>query len=109
MTAVGAESVELKAMRLNGKTVPRSDLFLKPLDIAVLKLDDLPTAGTDEMVMMTLVRNIVVLSLGAEVTGLGQACFAKKVECAVNGREAEMRVFACQLVVHLFCRDVFLL
>jgi hypothetical protein len=109
MTTARTEPVELKAVGLDGKTVPRRDLFLKPLDVAILKFHDLPTTCTDEMVMVALVRNIIVLGLGAKVTRLGQACFAKKVECAVNGRESKMGVFACQLMVHLFCRDMFLL
>lgn len=88
MTAARAESVELEAVSLNGKTVSRCHLFLKPLNVAVLELHDLPTAGADEMVMVALVGNVVVLGLSAEVPRLSQAGFAEKIERAINGRQS---------------------
>ncbi|HEU5403701.1 MAG TPA: hypothetical protein VFU86_20265 [Terriglobales bacterium] len=109
MTAARAESVELEAVSLDGKTVPRRHFFLKTLDIAVLKFHYFPTACANKMIMMALMRHIVVLGLSAEVPGLGQTRFAEEIERAVNGREAQVRIFARQLMVHRFGRDVFLL
>lgn len=108
MTAARAESVEFEAVRLDGKTVPRCHFFLKTLNIAVLKFHYFPTACANKMIMMALMRHIVVLGLSAEVPGLGQTRVAKEIECAVNGRETQVRIFARQLVVHRFGRDVFL-
>ena len=109
MTAARAESIEFEAVGLNGKTVPRCHFFLKTLNVAVFEFHDLSTACANEMVMMALMRHIVVLGLSAEVPGLGQTGFAEEVERAVNGRESQVRIFARQLVVHRFSRDVFLL
>ena len=55
MTAARAESVELEAMGLDGKTVPRRDFFLKTLDVAVLELHDLSAAGANKMIVVAFV------------------------------------------------------
>jgi hypothetical protein len=109
MTAAGAESVEFEAVGLDGKTVPRCHFFLKTLNIAILEFHYLSAAGANEMVMMALMRHIVVLGLSTEVSGLGQTRFAEEIERAVNSREPQVWIFARQLVVHLFSRDMFLL
>lgn len=109
MTAARTEAIELEAVGLNGKTVPQCHFFLKMLNVAVLELHDLSAACANEMVMMALMRHIVVLRLSAEVPGLGQTRLAEEIQRAVNGRESEVRIFARQMVVHLFSRDVFLL
>ena len=109
MTTARAEPIEFEAVGLNGKTVPRCHFLLKTLNVAVLEFHDLSTACANEMVMVALMRHIVVLGLSTEVSGLGQTRFAEEIERAVNGRESQMRIFACQLVVHLFSRNVFLL
>lgn len=109
MTAARAEAVQFEAVRSDGEPVPGGDFFLQLLDLAVLELDDLLATGTNQVVVMPLVRDVVVLCLGAEMAGLRQAGFAKQVERAVDRGQAQMRVFLRQLVVHLFRRDVFLL
>lgn len=109
MPTARAEPVELEAVGLDGKTVPRRHFFLKTLNVAVLELHYCPTACANEMVMMALMRHIVVLGLSAKVPGLGQTRFAEEIERAVNSRETQMRIFTGQLVVHFFSRDVFLL
>ena len=88
MTAARAESIELEAVGLDGKTVLSRHFFLKTLNIAVLELHDLSTACANEMVMMTLMRHVVVLSLSAEVPRLGQTGFAEEIERAINGRQS---------------------
>lgn len=109
MTAARAEPIEFETVGLNGKTVPRCHFFLKTFNVAVFELHDLSTACANEMVMMALMRHIIVLGLSTEVSGLCQTRFAEEVERAVNGRESQVRIFARQLMVHLFSRDVFLL
>ena len=108
MTATGAESVEFEPVGGNGKTVLGGDLLLEAFNIAVFKFHDLATTCANEMVMMTFMGHIVVLGLRSKMPGLSQTCFAKQVEGPVNGCEPEMRVFAGQLVVHLFSCDVLL-
>lgn len=109
MTAAGAETVEFEAVGSDRKAVSGCDFFLKALNIAVFELHDLSTAGADEMVMVALVGHIVILSLGAEMSGLGQTGFAEKIERPVDGGEPQVRIFARQLVVQLFSGDVLLL
>jgi hypothetical protein len=108
MLTAGTEPVELKAVRLNREAIAGCDLFLEPFDIAVFKLHDLSAIGADQVIMMSLVGNVVVLRLGSEVAGLRQSGLAKEIEGPIDRGQAKMRVFSGQLVVHLFRRDVFL-
>jgi hypothetical protein len=109
MTAASAEAVEFEAVSGNGEAVPGGDFLLKLFDLAVFKLHDLAAVGANQMIVMTLVGNVVILRLRAEMPGLCQTCFAKKVEGAVDGCEPQVRVFLRQLVVHCFGGDVLLL
>jgi hypothetical protein len=109
MTAVGAVAVELELVSLDGESVPGRDLGLQPLDFLVLELHDFPAAGTDQVIVVPLVRDVVVLRLGAEMTGLGQPRFAKKIQRAVDGRQSDMRVLFGQHAVHLLGGDVLIL
>ena len=63
MTAAGTESVQFEAVGLDGEAVAGGDLFLEAFDIAVFKLHDLSAPGTDEVVMMPLMGDVVVLRL----------------------------------------------
>lgn len=109
MTTAGAKAVKLQAVGLNGKAVARGDFFLETLNVAILKLHDLSAAGANQVIVMALMGDIVILGLCAEVPGLGQAGFAKKVERAVDRCKSEMRILLRKLVVHLLGRNVFLL
>ncbi len=108
MAAARAEAVQFQAMSLDDEAIPCGDFFLKPFDFAILELHDRPATRADEMVVMTFMRDVVVLRLCAEVSGLSDPGFAKQVQCAVDGGEAKMRIFLCKLMVHGFGRDVFL-
>ena len=108
MTTAGAEAVQFEAVSLDGEAVAGGDFFLKALNFAVFELDDLATSGTDQVVVVSLVRNVVILRLGAEMAGLGQTGVAKQIEGTVDRRQAEMGVALRQLVVHRFRRDMFL-
>ena len=96
-------------MGFDGEPVPGGYLFLEALDCLILEFHDLPAARADQVVMVALVRDIVVLRLGAEVAGLGQTCFAEEIQRAVNGRQSNMWVFFGQQAVHLFGGDVLVL
>ncbi|SPP63351.1 hypothetical protein NITLEN_10437 [Nitrospira lenta] len=109
MTAASAEAVELEAVSGDGEAVPGGDFLLKLFDFAVFELHDLAAVGADQMVVVTLVGDIVVLRLRAKMPRLRQAGFAKQVECAIDGREPQMRIFLRQLMIHFFRGDVFLL
>lgn len=63
MAAVDAEAVQLKSMGLNYEAVFRGDLFLQSLNFTVFELHDLSAAGTNKVIVMTLVGNIIVLRL----------------------------------------------
>ena len=108
MAAARAESVEFEAVGLDGETVSCGHFFLKALDIAVFEFHDFPATGANEVIVMALVRHIVVLRLGAKVSGLGKTGFAKEVQRAINSCEPQMGIFPSQLVIHLLSRDVLL-
>ena len=108
MTAAGAEAVQFEAVGLDGEAVLDSDFFLQALDLAVFKLHDLAAAGANQVIVVSLVRDIVILGLGAEMAGLSQAGIAKQIEGAVDRRQAKMGIALRQLVVHGFRRDMFL-
>ena len=72
MTAARTEPVELEAVGLNGEPIASSDFFLEFFDFAILKLDDFSAARANQVIVMTLMRDIIVLGLRAEVSGLGE-------------------------------------
>ena len=108
MAATRAEAVQFQSVGLDHKAVFRRDLFLEPFDLTILKLDNGAATGTDEMVVVTFVGDVVVLGLGAEVPGLGNAGFAKEIQRAVDSGKTKMRVFFRELMVHGLGCDVFL-
>ena len=56
---------------------------------------------------MTFVRNVIVLSLRAEMPRLGQTGFTKKIECSVNSCQADVGILFGQQTIHLLCGDMF--
>lgn len=96
-------------MSLDGEAISAGDLFLKSFDIFILELHDLPAGGADEVIVVPLVRHIIVLGLGAEMAGLGQSYFTEEIERSVNSGETDMRIFFCELSIHLLCGDVLIL
>lgn len=108
MTAAGTEPVQFKAVSLNGEAVLDGDFFLQAFDLAVFELHDLATPGTNQVVVVPLVRDVVILSLGPEMAGLGQAGIAKQIKGTVDRGQTEMGVTLCQLMVHGFRRDMLL-
>lgn len=108
MTAVGAEAVEFEAVGFDGEAVAGGHLFLKAFDVAVFELHDLSTVRADEVIVVAFMRDVVVLGLRAEVPRLRQAGFAKEIERAINRGQSQVRIFSSQLVVEIFCGDMFL-
>ena len=95
-------------MGLDGKAVLDSHFFLESFNFLVLKFHNLLAAGADEVIVVTFVRDIVVLRLRAEVPGLCEAGIAEEIERSEDCRESEMRIGLCQLMIHRLCSDVFL-
>ncbi len=108
MAATRAEPVELQAVGLDHEAVFCRDLFLQPLDFAVLEFDDRAAAGADEMVVMAFMGDVVVLRLGAEVASLGDSSFAKEVQRAIDRRETQMGILLGELMIHRLGRHVLL-
>lgn len=77
MTAARAEAVELKSVGLDDKSIFGSYFFLEPFNFLVLKFHDFFAASADEVVVVTLVRDVVVFRLRAEVPGLCEAGIAE--------------------------------
>ena len=55
MPAAGTKPVQFKAVGLNREAVPCGNLFLQPLDVAILEFDDFPTTRADQVIVMALV------------------------------------------------------
>lgn len=109
MTTTGAEAIEFEPMGRDRKAVPGRDLLLEALNITVFELHDLSTTGANQMVMVAFMGHIVILGLSTKMSGLGQAGFAEQIERPVDSGESKMRIFARQLMIHFFGRDVLLL
>jgi hypothetical protein len=109
MTATGTQAVEFQFMSLNHKPVLGCDLLLQTLNLAVLEFHDFPATRADEMVVVPFMRDIVILGLRAEVTGLSQAGLAEQIQRSVDCRKAQVRVLLGELMVHGFGRHMLLL
>jgi hypothetical protein len=108
MAAARTETVELKSVGFDRKSIPGGHFFLESFNFFVFKLHDLLTAGADEVIVMALVRHVVVFRLRTEVPGLCKACIAEQIECPVDGRESQMRIGFGQLVIHGFRSNMLL-
>ena len=88
MTAARTEAVEFQPVGLDREAIACGDFLLKLFDFAIFEFDDLAATRTDEMVMMTLMRHVVVLCLGAKMAGLRNAGIAKQVQGSIDGGES---------------------
>ena len=93
-------------MGLNDKPILCGDFLLESFDFAILKLHNGAATGADQMIVMTFVRDVVVLCLGTEVSSLGNAGFAKQVQCAVDGGEADLLAIGDQAAIHVLRAEV---
>ena len=108
MTAAGAETIEFESVGLDDEAVTRGDFVLQLFDFTIFKLDDLAAAGADQMIVMTLMGDVIVLRLGAKMPGLRDPGVAKQIERPINGRQPQMRVGLGELVIHRFGSNVLL-
>ena len=106
MSAGCAEAVELELVRLDGKPIPFRDLLLQSLDVAILKLHDFPARRTDQVVVVSLLPDIVVLRLGTEMTSLGKARVAEQIQRPVDRCQSDVGILLGKLVIHLLGRHV---
>lgn len=67
-----AQPVQFKLVGGNREAVPGGDLLLQAFDIAILELYYLAAIGTNEMIMMPLVGNVVVLGLASKMARLSK-------------------------------------
>ena len=108
MTAAGTEAVKLEAVSLDSEAILGGDFLLQAFNFAVFELHNLATSGANQVVVVPLVRDVVILGLGPEVAGLGQARIAKQIEGTVDRGETQMGIAFRQLMVHGFRGDMFL-
>ena len=108
MTTTGTQPVEFEPVGVYRKAIAGGDFFLELFDLTVFEFHDLPAARTDEVIVMTLVSDIVVLGLGAEVPRLRNACITKEIQCPIDRGQSEMRIGLGELMVHGLGGDVLL-
>jgi hypothetical protein len=108
MTAARTEAIELEAVGLNGEAVAGGDFLLQFFDFAVFKFDNFSTTGANKMIVMTFMRDVIVLGLRAKVSRLGESRVTKQVQGPVNGGQPKMWISFSELVIHGLRRDMFL-
>lgn len=109
MSAAGAHAVEFQLMGLDGKAISAGDLFLESFDVLILEFHDLATGRANEVIVMSLMRDVIVLGLRPEVTSLGQTHLAKEIQRPIDRGETNMGIFFGELTIHLLGGDVFIL
>jgi hypothetical protein len=106
MPAPCAKTIQFKLVGLNGEAVASGHFLLEAFNIVVFKFHNLSAGGTDKMVVMALMRDVIVLGLRAEVPRLSQAGFTKEVQRSVDCGQADMRILFGKQSVHLLGGDV---
>ncbi len=105
--AGSALTVQFKLVRGDVEFMSACDLLLEFFDITILELDNRSTLCADHVVVVSLVGHVVVVCLGSEMPLLRQSALAKKIQCAVDGRESDVRFTLREFVVDLLGRDMF--
>ena len=95
-------------MCLNHETVLPGHFLLQPFNFTILEFDDGSATGTNEVVVVAFVRDVVVLRLGTEMSCLGNPGFAEQVQGTIDGGQSQVGVLFGELVVHRLRRDMFL-
>ena len=81
----------------------RGDLVLPVFDLFAVELYQPAAFGADQMVVVLMVVKVLVARVGVTQTLLArQPAFGQELERAVNGREANGRVFDFDDVVKVF-------
>ena len=105
--ARGTLPVQLKLVCGDVEFMLACDFFLQFFDITILELDDFSTLCAYHMVVMSLMGDVVVVCLGSKMSLLCQSTFAKQIECAVDGCQADMRFQLRQLMIDLLGGNMF--
>src|SRR6266581_8848117 len=100
--ALLAGSVQLQLVRLDEESVAVGHLSLEFFDCLVLELDDAPTAGADQMVVVLPFGHVLIPGLAvAEMDLIGDPRLGEQLQCAVDRGVADARVLGPQLQVEL--------
>lgn len=84
------------------KTVAMSDVFLKGFYVFILKLNDLSTPKTNQMIMVGVSRRKLIPGLSVSKFSLdGQTEPGEELQGSVNGRITNFRIDFCDLGVDL--------
>jgi hypothetical protein len=87
--AIPAKTVEFQLMAINCKLLLPGHHFLEPFDRRVLEFDDPSTLGTNEMVMVFFIGNIIIQGPGIpEMSLLGQTAMTQEIKSSVNRGQA---------------------
>ena len=79
-------------MCLNHETVLPGHFLLQPFNFTILEFDDGSATGTNEVVVVAFVRDVVVLRLGTEMSCLGNPGFAEQVQGTIDGGQSQVGV-----------------
>ena len=95
-------------MSLDHKTVLPGYFLLQPFNFTILEFDNGSATGTDEVVVVAFVRDVVILRLGTEMPRLGNPGLTEQVQSAIDRSQSQVGVFFGELVIHCFGSDMFL-
>ena len=107
--ASGTESVQFEIPSGEMKPVRQGDLLPQPFDCRVLKLHDMPAACADQMIVISLRRNVVILGLLAEASRLRESVFAQHTHRPVNRIQRSSAPVSIEETVQTADGDVILL
>ena len=102
-----ALTIQFKLVSGDVEFMSACDLLLEFLDITILELDNRATLCADHVIVVSLVGHVVEVCLGPEMPLLRQSTLAKKIQCAVDGCESDMRCTLRKFVVDLLRGDMF--
>jgi hypothetical protein len=105
--AVAADAIDLKVMPGGREVVLATDFALEALDLGGEKFDGAAAIGADHMVMAaTIELGLVAGDTVLEGDGAGEAALGEKLERAIDGGEADTRVFFAYEAVELVGGEV---
>lgn len=94
-------------MGIDGEAVPLGKLDLQALDLVAAELQNSTASGTDHMVMMPLLVNVLETSPPIpKLDGLGDLSIAQELQRAVNRRSADLGVATLDDLIKVIDRKV---
>jgi len=106
--AIGADTIDLEGVARGQVMMPAPDLALNLPHLRREKLDRRTTFGAHHVVMAAAIVLVLVARdavVESDLAGKTTAC--EKLECAINGREADARVFFLDQAVEFVGGEVF--